>query len=302
MPAPAVAGDFASANPNRYSTLSGPGGFVAGALGVFVGQFAWLSQMFVDPNNAATIVNSFGNGVPDGFVARPSNPAIITTFLADATMLVNPGQPTTLHSGGDFWVVNNGTTQAIPKQKAYANLTSGQVSFGATGSPTNISPAVTGAVATNTTPAFTGSISGNVLTVSAVSAGNIYPGEIIAGAGVATGTQVLAQLTSTAGGGALGTTGTYALSIGEQTVASESMTGSYGVFTVSGGTPVSGGTLTGASAGTTVWGQLTPTTWVVSPSQTAASVTQEISTVETKWFAASGGLPGELVKITDVVQ
>jgi hypothetical protein len=306
LPAPAVSGDFASANWNRYSVLSGPGGLVAGSLGVFVGQFAWLSQQFLDPDNAAQIVNSFGNGVPDGFVARPTNPAIITTYLADATMLVNAGQPLTLASGGDYWCVNNGTTQALVGQKAYANLNNGQVSFAATGSPPGSLSLTTSTIAAATAFAGTGSISGNVLTITAQSAGALVPGSIITGTGVATGSQVVAQLTSTAAAGALGTTGTYALSIGEQTVASEAIAGTYGVLTVGGGGPaVPGGVLsgTGVTTGTVVWGQLSATTWVVSPSQTTASTTiAETTTVETKWFARSSGAAGELVKISEITQ
>src|SRR5580698_10557666 len=93
VPAPAVAGDFASANYNQYSVLSGPGGLVAGSAGVRVGAFGWLSQQSIDPDNAATIVNSFGSGVPDGFVSRPDSPAIITIYLADSTMLIQQGSP-----------------------------------------------------------------------------------------------------------------------------------------------------------------------------------------------------------------
>lgn len=309
VPAPAVAGDFASANWNRYSTISGPGGLVSGPSGVYVGQFAWMSSQSIDPDNTPQIVNSFGNGTPDGFVSRPDSPAIITVYLADATMLIQPGSPVPLHSNGDFWVVNNGTTAALWKQhKAYANLSNGQVSFGVTGSPPGSLSLTTSSIAPATAVAGTASILGNVLTVTAVTAGTIQPGTILTGpTGVAAGTQVVAQLTSTATGGALGTTGTYALSIGEQTVASSAtLAGTYGILTVGGGGPaVPGGVLSGGtvSAGTVVWGQLSATTWVVSPSQTVASATlAETVTVETPWYAASGGLVGELVKITTTPQ
>jgi hypothetical protein len=304
VPAPGVAGDFASANFNRFSVLAGPGGLVAGPAGVTVGYFAWLSQASLDPDNAAQQVNSFGYGVPDGFVARPTNRLVITTYLADSSMLINKGFEVTLNSGGDFWVVNNGAAQALVGQKAYAAFVSGAVSFAATGSASTLS-LTTSAIAANTTVAaisMTGSISGNVLTVTAVSTGTLYPGTILTGpAGVASGTQVVAQLTGTIGG-----IGTYALSIGEQTVASGTVVGTYGILTVGGGGPaVPGGVLsgTGVTAGTTVWGQLTSTTWVVSPSQTASSTTiTETTNVETKWIARSSGGVGELVKMSEVSQ
>lgn len=69
------------------------------------------------------------------------------------------------------------------------------------------------------TASFTGSISTTTLTVSAVSAGTIYPSMQITGAGVMAGTRIVAQLTGTTGGA-----GTYTISA-SQTVTSTSMTG-----------------------------------------------------------------------------
>lgn len=66
-------------------------------------------------------------------------------------------------------------------------------------------------------PLFTGSISGNTLTVSAVASGTIAVGQTVFGTGVANGTTISALGTGTGG------TGTYTLSGGAQTVASESM-------------------------------------------------------------------------------
>lgn len=66
---------------------------------------------------------------------------------------------------------------------------------------------------------FTGSIATTTLTVSAVSAGSIYPSMQITGTGVTAGTRIVAQLTGTAGGA-----GTYTVSV-SQTIASTAMTG-----------------------------------------------------------------------------
>ncbi|MBR8367372.1 hypothetical protein KDW55_29060 [Burkholderia sp. AU19243] len=66
-------------------------------------------------------------------------------------------------------------------------------------------------------PVFTGSISGNTLTVSAVASGTLAVGQTVFGTGVANGTTISALGTGTGG------TGTYTLSGGAQTVASESM-------------------------------------------------------------------------------
>lgn len=69
------------------------------------------------------------------------------------------------------------------------------------------------------TASFTGSIATTTLTVSAVSAGTIYPSMQITGTGVTAGTRIVAQLTGTAGGA-----GTYTVSV-SQTVSSTAMTG-----------------------------------------------------------------------------
>ena len=69
--APAVAGDFASANP-RAAVVSPEGGFVAGAAGVTVGRFAWIQA------DGVTVLNT-GTGKPDGFIHREQQ-AFITVF------------------------------------------------------------------------------------------------------------------------------------------------------------------------------------------------------------------------------
>ena len=69
------------------------------------------------------------------------------------------------------------------------------------------------------TASFTGSIATTTLTVSAISAGSIYPSMQISGTGVTAGTRIVEQLTGTTGG-----TGTYTVST-SQTVTSTAMTG-----------------------------------------------------------------------------
>jgi hypothetical protein len=69
------------------------------------------------------------------------------------------------------------------------------------------------------TASFTGSIATTTLTVSAVSAGALFPSMQITGTGVTAGTRIVAQLTGTTGGA-----GTYTVSV-SQTVSSTSMTG-----------------------------------------------------------------------------
>jgi hypothetical protein len=300
VPAPGIEGDFASLNP-RFSVLAGPGALVCGPQGVLIGRFSWLSSQVQDPDNAPAILNNFGVGPVAGFVGRHQQ-GLITAYLAPSGLLIPQGFGVTAYNGGPFWARNNGTTPAFPGNKAYANMANGAVSFAATGAPGSVA-LTTSAIAPGTAVAGTASISGNILTVTAWSGGLLYPGTILTGpTGVAAGTQVVYQLSSAEVDGAFGKTGVYSLNIGEQTVASSAtLAGTYGVLTVGGGgPPVQGGILsgTGVTAGTVLWQQITATTWVVSPSQTAASTTiTNTNNVETKWVAMSQGAVGELVKM-----
>lgn len=120
-PAPAVAGDFASANPNA-SVLAGPGTFVAGTGGANVGVFGWA--------DASGLVTNAGSGVPTGFIHRDMQ-ALIVTWLAEATMNIPAGQPVTLMSAGDFWAKT--LTTATIGQKVFASNTDGTIKTGAAG-------------------------------------------------------------------------------------------------------------------------------------------------------------------------
>lgn len=298
LPAPAIEGDFATTNP-RFNVLAGPGGLVAGSLGVTVGRFVWLDYSGIDPDNAPTIVNNFGSGAPDGFIHREQQ-GLITAFLTGSGMLVPAGFGVTAFSGGDFWVKNNGATAAQIGQKCYANNSDGTASFAATGTPSSFN--VTGAIAAGQA-VVTGSIAGNILTVTAVTSGTLVNGGVLTGTGVATGTTIVSQLSGTAGG-----IGRYAVSIPGQTVASTTITEDYGVLTV---TVASGGTIavgdlvgTGTAAGTKVTqlgtGLGGTGTYYVNLTQTVASGTRAITTsTETKWYARSAGAAGEIVKISD---
>ena len=305
QPAQGIQGDRASQNP--IATFdAGPGGLVAGPAGVTVGAFAWVVPP-TDPNGTGLVANSFGAGNVAGFVYNDLQ-ALNTVFLSDAGVVIPAGLPVALANQGDFWVINNGATEAVIGQKAYATLSSGLASFAATGSPSTTSTA-TGSTIAASTFSVTGSIAGDVLTVTAVGSGTVVNGATISGTGITTGTQISAQLTGTTGG-----VGTYLLTISQQKlVSSTTVSGTYGTMTV--GTMTVGTTFqvgqtisgTGVTAGTTITQLLTGTggngsTFAVSPTQTVGSNTfSGVGNVETKWYAASAAQPGGLVKITSWV-
>ena len=146
---------------------------------------------------------------------------------------------------------------------------------------------------------------GNVLTprVSVVASGTVVVGGLVTGTGIAAATMVLAQLT-----GSVGAAGTYSMTPRDQTVASTSISGTYGTLTVAGtvtgafvvGDVVSG---SGVTTGTviTAFGSGTggAGTYIVSPTQTAGSTAiSSFTNTETGWFCRSFGLPGDVVKIS----
>jgi hypothetical protein len=305
--APGVEGDFADHN-TRTSVMAGPGGLVSHSEGIIVARFGWLEYSQIDPNSAPAIVRTKSTGgAPAGFVHREQQ-GLNTNFLGGSSMYVPGGFPITLHNEGAFWVLNRGSTYAQIGQKAFARLSDGAVLFGAAGSNPGAA-AVTGSVAAATALAATGSISGNVLTLTAVSAGLAVPGATITGTGVAAGTKIVTQLTGATPGGV----GTYAVSIGEQAVASTAIAGTYGVMTVTAtgsGAIEPGDVLTGSGvvAGTTVTAMgplygLTGTggngTYAVDNATVVASTALTgTDAYETKWFATSAGAAGTIIKMS----
>ena len=310
QPSMAIAGDFCSQNP--YFTFdAGPGGLVAGSPnGVTIGRFAWVYPPD-DADGTGAIVQNNGSGPVSGFVLRPGQPGLITQYLADASMVIQQGYEMTLANGGDFWCVNDGTTQALPQSpgqaamKAYANLATGKVTFALTGAPTNAATSTASSIAAASST-FTGSISGNVLTVTTAPTTTLQLGATLsgtAGGTIPTTTQIVSQLSGSVGG-----IGTYLLNTAEGNYSSATITAVWGILTVGGsvtGTFVVGATLsgTGVAANTNITALGTGTggsgTYYVNNNAVVSSSTiNVVGNVETKWVAMSSGLPGELVKIS----
>jgi hypothetical protein len=303
QPAAFVAGDRVSQNP-LFSFDAGPAGLIAGS-SLFVGRFAWVTAPF-DPNGSPRIANSFGGGAPDGFLMRGQQ-ALNTTYLSNAGNQVQQGYQTALQVAGDFAVVNDGATEAQNGHKAFAFVANGKVAFAPAGTIYGGSSSTAAAIAASTF-SVTGSVADSVLTVTAVGAGTLVKGATIANAALPTnpGPKIVSQLTGTPGG-----IGTYQLNVGELTVAAgATITGTYGTLTLGGVSAVPfaiGDVLTGSGvvAGTKVSQILTGTgggagdTVAVDNNTVVGSTTITASiAVETKFFARSTGLAGEVVKIS----
>lgn len=301
QPAAAVAGDRASQN-QLISFLAGPGGLVSGS-SLFVGRFAWVSAYPADPNGGPMIANSYGGGAPDGFLMRAQQ-ALNTTFLSPAGMQMQPGIECALQIQGDFWVQNDGSALAQPGEKAFAYVADGKVAFAAAGTIFGGASATGSDIAAGSF-SVTGSVADNILTVTNVGSGTLYAGASISGTNIPTGRapKIVSQLSGTTGG-----VGTYALDTSDITAASTTITGAYGILTIgtATGTFEVGDVLTGSGvvSGSKITANIsgsggTGGTMVVDNNTVVASTTITASeAVETKFFARSSGLPGELVKIS----
>lgn len=305
---PAIAGDWASGNP-RFFVNAGQGGLISGPSGLVVARAAWLSASVLDNDYAPAVANNFGTGQIAGILHRQQQ-GLIINFLADASMSVPGGFPVALCSGGDLWVKNDGATVAQINQKAYANFADGKFTFAATASPTSGATSTASTIAAKTAT-LTASIANNLLTVTAASGDPLVPGAVVGTAtGVVTGTAIISQILPLLAGEAAGGIGRYLLTIGEQTIASESMTFTYGLLTVGGtvagtfgvgnllaatGSVVAGTYINGLGTGTGGAG-----TYYVNNNTAVSSQAINVAAVnvETKWFAVSNALPGELVKIS----
>lgn len=301
QPAPAVEGDFCSANP-WWSVNAGPGGLVAGS-SCIVGRACWATPP-LDGDGFPAVVNSFGSGSITGILHREQQ-ALFINYLQEVSMQVPQGFGVTLLSSADLWVKNTGTGVAQVGQKAYANYADGKFTFAAAATPAS------GASATGTisaqTGSWTGSIAVDVMTVTGAVTGLVVPGGILSGTGVVSGTQVLSQISGTPNGD-----GTYYVSQ-SQTVAATTISETYGLFTAVSaqtGTWAVGDILIGAggggvTAGTKITGFGTGTgglgTYYVQTTQTVTStaITSTLN-VETPWIAMSSGAAGELVKISRI--
>lgn len=250
-PAPAVAGDFASANP-RACVLGSSGGVVSGEGGVTVGRFAWLAD-----DDKTALSHGTAPSAPDGFVHRALN-ALITTYLADSSMVIPEGRPVALFNEGDFWAVNTGPSACSRGDSVYAVYATGAITTGS--AATGFS--ATGAIGSTNTASlgatFTATSSGTALTVSALT-GYLAVGDTIDGDGVPADTTIVAQVSGTTGAAGVYTTSAATTCSSDtvtgfgSTVKTTSTTGLISIGdTISGGAgfPV-GATVTAQVSGTT---------------------------------------------------
>lgn len=198
-PAPAVKGDFASANP-RANVLAGEGALISAdpSRALIVGNFGWALS-----DNTA-VGRSYGETDSRIGYLRRDQQAPFVGFLTEQDTYLIAGQIVTLFDQGEFWA--SFEDAALVGQKVFAKYVDGSVYAAAAGTSTVVAD-VTAALA-NT----------GVLTVSAVASGAVSVGDVITGTTTPAGVSILAQLSGAAGG-----VGTYLTSKTGVVVASHQM-------------------------------------------------------------------------------
>jgi hypothetical protein len=293
-PAPAVAGDFASANP-RASVLAGPGGLVAGSAGVTVGKFAWVGA------DGRTVTNYGAAGVaPSGFVHREQQ-GLIVQYLAESSMLIPAGFPVVLHQQGDFFAKNGGTTASTMNEAIYALYADGSALMGI-GSLPAVPSAITAALGSTNTGALGSTSTGSAHTgdasridITSVT-GLISIGDTVSGTGIIPGTTVVSQDT----GGVTGGAGTYVLSANNTTsTATVTSFGNVVKITASTGLVSVGDSIATAAGG---FPANATVTGVVSGGGVATAGVYTISVRGTSYVASATGMTtfGSVLNVTAV--
>jgi hypothetical protein len=238
--APGVAGDFASVNPFSSITTA-PGGLVAPAGGLTVGNFFW-----VGPQGQTS--QSYVSGWQIAFLGRDEQ-ALITQFLGQYTLVVPQGFMVVGMNGGDFWAYfADGATAGAT---VYADETTGAPQMQATNS-------FTGEIGFTGTASLS-SVTGN-MTLATITSGIITIGDVLSGTGVTSGTTITGLVSGTPN-----TVGAvYSLSVAPTTESAEAVTTASNVLNI---TAVADGGLsigdvisgTNVTAGTSIASYITGT-------------------------------------------
>lgn len=144
QPAIGVPGDFASVNPRQFvvsgtanqrmvSAPASPGPALAGRFGLLRADGTVTST----PGYAAASADGAETRI--GFVHRYMGAGLITDWLAENTMTIQPGQPVELFAIGDFFAAADAVTGTPTRGAAVIwDPATGAINIGATVSGTTI--------------------------------------------------------------------------------------------------------------------------------------------------------------------
>ena len=301
-----IEGGLAGTNP-KFIVPSGEAAFIADpTFGCTVARFAWQDVTGAFMSNFTT-----GDVEPDGVIANTMN-ALITTFEGGESMTIPAGKIIEVFQMAEIFMRANVVAAAVGN-KVFANIFDGSSLAGAKGS-FPVYPSGTAAV-------FSATFATTVMTVTAVTSGNIQKGDLILGAGLPFNTRVASLGNGTGGTGTYNLTttpGTITPAIACTSVAAQSVGGA--TCTATFATSIM--TVNAVSAGVLVPGQLVKAagvasgTYIVSQnpggtvggagtynlSTTPGTITPAVTTllsawVETDWKVKVACGAGELMTI-----
>lgn len=124
-------GDFASTNPRQFLVSGTSDQFmVAGTDPVEMGRFAILDENGVAqsrPDFAVVSLNRLG------FVLRSVGVSLITPFLGESSMIIQPGMPVEMFATGDFFAIADNITGTPVRGAAVIwDPATGEINIGAT--------------------------------------------------------------------------------------------------------------------------------------------------------------------------
>jgi hypothetical protein len=140
-PAIGVPGDFASTNPRQF-VVSGTANqrMVAAADICLAGSFGLIAaDGTVDSTPGYAAASAAGAASRIGFIHRYMGAALITSWLAEASMQIQPGMAVELFATGDFFARADAITGTPTRGAAVIwNPATGQINIGATVSGSTI--------------------------------------------------------------------------------------------------------------------------------------------------------------------
>lgn len=141
QPAIGVPGDFASVNPRQFVVSGTPNQRMVAAADIcLAGTFGLLNaDGTVDSTPGYTAASAAGAASRIGFIHRYMGSALITQWLAESSMQIQPGMSVELFATGDFFATANAITGSpVRGASVIWNPSDGQINIGGTVSGTTI--------------------------------------------------------------------------------------------------------------------------------------------------------------------
>lgn len=139
-PAIGIEGDFASTNPRQFIVSGTPNQRMVAGATCLAGRFGLLASdgtVSTAPGYAAA--SAAGAATRIGFVHRYMGAALITAFLGESSMQIQPGMAAELFATGDFFARATAVTGTPVRGAAVIwNPADGSLNIGATVSGTTI--------------------------------------------------------------------------------------------------------------------------------------------------------------------